>query len=238
MINYRFDHTMMVVNPDKLARVVGSETLIVTGPARGMTSAVALTLYELDYFIGANLQMHNLEDQDMLRALPSREIFRRHLRYRKPFRAIVEKRNAAHSRWGFKLPRATHYISEMPELLRNPVFVLCTRNPVAVCRSVMKREPDVKGGLSAAYRNAKQWVPAMDYLMRSKAVPSLILDMDCVQRVPNVFIQEFSRALQLSGDFESIVKKISKPGYKRVKEREGVTMLRENGEVAPPIASI
>ncbi|SFD64594.1 hypothetical protein [Roseivivax sediminis] len=233
MPEFHLEQTMLVTNPGLLASVVGTETLVVGGPARGMTTVVSYSLYELGCFIGANLQMHNLEDLDMMRALPSRTLFKRPLHRRKAFRKLVEERNGSHTRWGFKLPRAAQYFHEMPDLLRNPVFVLCVRNPVAICRSVVKRDASVQGDINAAYRNAKLWVPAMDFLMESDTVPAIIIDMDEVRRDPRVFLEELTRTLQLSGDLDAISQKLSAPGYKRAEERPGVTMRRSNGDPAP-----
>ncbi|ETW10873.1 Lipopolysaccharide biosynthesis protein [Roseivivax marinus] len=235
MQNFEFTKTMLINNPEALERAIGTETLAVTGSARGMTSLVSFTLYELGYFIGHELQMHNFEDLEFQRAFPNRKVWSRPLKYRKPLRDLITARNAEHVRWGFKIPGAVGYVPELPPLLRNPVIVLCIRNPVAICRSVMTRNPQVSGGISTAYRNAKKWIPAMDFLMEHETLPSIILDMDGVQRQPKVFLREFSAALKLDGDLDDILPQISKRGYKRAESREGVRFMRSNGEPAPEI---
>ncbi|SLN22053.1 hypothetical protein ROJ8625_00856 [Roseivivax jejudonensis] len=230
MTDHTFLESMLVINPGALDRVVGRETLVVTGAPRGMTSVVSYTLFELGYFLGDKIQPRNFEDVGFTKALPDPKLFPKPLTERRVLIDLIAERNAAHDRWGFKLPRALHYIEQLPALLRNPVVVLCVRNPLATCASVATRESGLSDGLATGYRNALRSVTAMEHLMSASDLPSILVDMDSVQRRPGRFLRDFAKLLKLEGDLDAIKAGIAEPGYKRAAKQPGVTYVNAKGD--------
>jgi hypothetical protein len=211
--------TMIIHRPDRLDDVVGQETLVVCGSERGMTSLVAFCLYNTGYFIGEFLGPDNHEDLEFMAAIPhpSQQV-RPLAKGRLP--TLIEKRNLAHERWGFKLPRAAFHVRELDPLLRNPVFVVCVRNPVSVAKSILARE--AKGfELLHLMSIARRPFDAIEAVITETAAPLLIVDMDQVSRSPGVFVNEIAAALRLEGDFSEIGRAISQSGYKRSAARDG-----------------
>jgi hypothetical protein len=220
-----FKGALVINNPDKLKSVIGRETLVVCGAARGMTSLISFTLFELGYYIGTDLQSQNFEDQDFYAAIPPRARFRGLLTSRPKFRALVRNRNAAHQRWGFKLPRAADYVEELSETLRDPVFVLCVRNPLAIMRTIKRRNPHFKGSTPEFYKNGLGWLNAMGILMSSDSIPSIMVDMDDVRRDPETFLSDFTELLALNDVPEDLLERISRPGYKNSRRQPEVTFV-------------
>lgn len=208
--------SMMVLNPDLLRERIGQETLVVCGAPRGGTSIVAYSLYQFGYFIGDDLGRENHEDNEFLNALPGNKFAFNYPGKKSKYLDLVEKRNEAHERWGFKLPHAALYIPELMETLRNPVFVVCVRNPLAIARSIMTREGNFKGTLTDALDVARRYLEPVDYLAARTDVPTILVDIDGVKKRPGVFLQNFCAQLGLKGDMTPVVQEILKPGYKTV----------------------
>lgn len=139
---------MVVVRPDSLNRVLGYETLVICGPSRGGTSIISYVFLKIGYYLGEGLG-HNHEDQDILTAMGNSSEMHR----------IVAERNQRFKRWGFKVPDAIYYIDWLTGALRNPVFVVSFRNPVATAKTILKREPVFRGaglrGLASALSRRK-----------------------------------------------------------------------------------
>lgn len=211
--------TMLVHRPDRLDQIIGTETLVVCGSERGMTSLVAFFLFNTGYFIGEYLGPDNHEDLEFMSAIPHPSQQLRPLgEGRLP--ALIEKRNNAHERWGFKLPRAAFHVKDLDRLLRNPVFVVCVRNPVAVAKSILARE--AKGfELRHLMSIARRPFDAIEEVITGTAAPLVIVDMDQVSRSPDAFVNEMTTVLRLQGDLAKISQIISQSGYKRSAPRDG-----------------
>lgn len=218
--DFLFRETLLINNPDAVEAVVGSETIIVCGSAQGMTSAVSFSLYELGYFLGEKLQEENFEDREFFWAFSDPKQNGIPLAERSFLCDLVNRRNAQHQRWGFKLPSAIRHHKELPFVFRNPVVVLCVRNPVATMRSIMRRNPRVLGGFKQAHRAATTWVEALEWLTQNRNLPSVVIDMDAVKRAPDTFLRELSETFSLNGDLEGISKSISNRGYSASSPRE------------------
>src|SRR5688572_11920929 len=54
---------------------------------------------------------------------------------------IIERRNVAHERWGFKHPVASHRLDWFAGAVRNPLMIIAFRNPLAMCRTMISRHP-------------------------------------------------------------------------------------------------
>lgn len=217
--------TMIITNPSAVKRFIGSETLIVCGSERGMTSVISYTLYELDYFLGETLQFKNYEDREFFWAFNNPEFVNTPLSRRQPLRDLIKKRNSQHRRWGFKLPGVVKYIPEMEPLFRNAIFVLCIRNPASTMHSIMTKNPNVSGGIKTAYAKATQWIEPLGYIIQNQKTPSIVIDMDKVRRDPDVFLKEFTDVLQLDGDTDDILKNLKSNRYTDSKPKEGVELV-------------
>lgn len=215
--------TLTVINPRQLQSRIGNETLVVCGSPRGMTSLVAFSIYELGYFIGHHLGAKNFEDQDFLGAIPPATWLPVSLTNRKKFVDLVADRNASHTRWGFKLPRASEHIPALRKHLRNPIFVVCARNPMGIARSVQRREAQFDGTLRDLLTIGTRYIQAIELLSQDTETPSIIVNMDEASHIPAVFLQELSETLGLQGDLAAIKNRITGRGYKEGSPRDGVT---------------
>lgn len=214
---YKILRTLSINNTDALAARVGTETLVVCGAPRGMTSLVAYSLYQMGYFLGDDLNPRNYEDNDVLNAMPpARWFYYRQIDKRPQFRDLVARRNQNHLRWGFKLPHATGHVPGLIRALRNPVFVVCVRNPVAVARSVANRERPFNGRLRTLHNIGISYLPALDTLLKSRTVPTVMINMDAVEHSPGIFLKELTGALELTGDLDAIKARIKVKGYKEI----------------------
>ena len=154
-------------------------TLIVTGIARSGTSLVAGLLRDAGVFMGEFVHDVVEEDASMLQILSSRDMPR--------LSGIIQKRNADHGTWGFKVPNL-HAFMRYDELsqFRDPHLIIIYRDPVAVSvRNALSEHYGELEGLaaatSAAYALARfvQRVPCPVLLLsyeKALAFPNLIID--------------------------------------------------------------
>ena len=226
-MSFELQRTIAINNTIELEKRVGKETLVVCGSPRGMTSVVAFSLYELGLFLGHHLGAKNYEDQDFLQAIPPKAYLKQNLTNRSDFNNLICSRNEKFQRWGFKLPRASEHVESLIDALRNPVFVVCVRNPMAVARSVSNREPHFNGDLTKLFNIGTSYFQAIDVLLADNSVPSIFIDMDMVQRQPGVFLQEISAALKLKGNLKEIRDQISRQGYQESKPRDGIVFKKQ-----------
>lgn len=214
----------MVVDPNEVARRRDSGTVVVCGSPRGMTSVVAYTLYELGLYLGARVGAKNYEDQDLLDLMPAASAPDHAGSLDTPaFRDAVALRDQSHERWGFKIPHAAAYVDQLEGLLRDVIFVVCLRNPVAVAQSVVNREPGMTFDAERLLEIGTRPIRTIQQLQTMNS-PFIIVDMDAVRRMPGVYLEELSTQLGLKGDLASIKETISTPGYKAANERPGTTL--------------
>lgn len=222
-MNYKFQHTLMIVNDDKLQACLGDETLVVCGSPRGMTSLVAYYLYESGYFLGNYLGAKNFEDQEFLKVIKPVEISSTPLQSLPAYQDLVSSRNGAHRRWGFKLPHAAGHVDSLNATLRNPVFVFCVRNPIATARSITKYENPENFSAGKLMEIATRHFSNMVAMCQSRDTPSIFIDMEAVKQHPGAFLQELATALNLPQPTPELAQKISTKGYKTTSSRPGVT---------------
>ncbi|WP_136441738.1 sulfotransferase [Pacificoceanicola onchidii] len=218
--------TMIVNRRERLKALMGQETLVVCGAPRGMTSAVAFTLYNMGYFLGDILGPVNYEDMEFMDALPLPSSKTAEPETG-PLPDLIARRNAAHLRWGFKLPRATFHIETLNRLLRNPVFIVCVRNPVAVEKSMSKRS-NRPFEYKRFLQESKRPLDAIDAVLSGTDAPLLIIDMDQVGRDPDAFVEEFSELLGVDTDCSAIAEQLAAKGYKSSEQRDGVRFMMQS----------
>jgi len=202
--------TMVIVRPDRLAEILGNETLVICGPGRGGTSLVAYILRKAGYFLGDQMG-NNHEDHLVLGAI----------RDQVQMTGLIAERNRTNKRWGFKVPFAVHHIDWLAGALRNPVFLIVFRNPVATAKSLLRRDPNYG---DATLRNLGSAIEHSLHNMelggaralRTKA-PSVLVDVDTARATPDQLVQDLLD-LFLPNTADQVVKAIasdiSAAGYK------------------------
>ncbi len=186
---------------------------------------VAFVLYRAGLHMGERLGARNYEDQDIRPYLPQRGRLAPWHDHRQ-LRGLVRRRDAMHARWGFKLPHATRHIRLLTRELRNPVFLVCIRNPAAVARSIARRDPPPPW-LSAGLGLAVEPVSAALKVVACTDAPMLIIDTDEVVKRPGRFLDEAARLLNLQGDLRGIGQIIRERGYRQSEARRGVTFVTQ-----------
>lgn len=212
--DYRFGQTVTILRPGLLDQRRGAETLVVCGAARGFTSIVSYVLVSLGFPMGDHLGPDNHEDLEFQYVLVAATVHHRSLPRMPGLPGLIARRNAAHPRWGFKVPVAVDYMPELEPMLRNPVFVICLRSPAGVMRSIHTRPHDVLGDEIWLLRKGFAAYAAVHDAADRLTAPVILADMDAARRYPRVFLAEFTRALGLTGDMEALAVQISRPGYK------------------------
>lgn len=203
--------TIVVKAPADLRARLGGETLVVTGSPRGATSLVAYALRRGGYPLAARATSLNHEDDAIVAARDDPAALL----------AVVEARNAEGARWGFKLPFASRAIDWYARHLRRPVFVMVYRNPLAIARSIARREPqwpDTSEGLDRALRRGLEMMTAGTDVLRQDA-PAVLIDADAAKATPEVFVAELFAALVIDAPPDrvaEIARELTAPGYKRV----------------------
>ncbi|MEZ5715700.1 MAG: sulfotransferase [Paracoccaceae bacterium] len=102
------------------------KTYPIFGQPRGGTTAVAGCVQRLGVFLGEPLH-RNLEDRGFARP-------------RGPGPEVVRERNAQREVWGWKFPNAANYIDSLHVALRNPRFVVVTRDLAANAIGISARD--------------------------------------------------------------------------------------------------
>jgi hypothetical protein len=171
---------------------------------------IAYVLLKIGYYLGKELRDSYHEDREIIRALGNAFEMER----------IVLERNKQLKRWGFKLPDAIHYASWLTGALRNPVFLVVFRNPVAIARTISRRDPKFGGSglqqLTAALEHGLHKMELGIGVIKTKA-PSILVDVDAargnsqrlVRDIANLFAPNTSDEL-----IETIAQEINDGGYK------------------------
>lgn len=214
--------TIVIHKPAKLAKSLEKATIVICGSQRGKTSAVAYAAYNLGLFLGSRLGEKNYEDVDVLSALPDPSLKNNFIPSN--LQSIINERNEKHDVWGFKIPHASGYIKELSEMLRNPIFIIVFRNPVSVIRSICSRET-AKFDIQRMLKIAERPIEAAK-LVNTTAAPAIFVDADELDRNPEIFLEEISKALNLKVSSEAAAG-LKKPGYKKSITREGTTFVRQ-----------
>lgn len=120
------------------------QTIVATGLARSGTSMLAALLRTAGVYMGEHLHDGTGEDAEILNLLVGGRIGE--------FQEMVDRRNADHAMWGFKLPDL-HLLLPADQFhrLRNPRLIVVTRDPVAVAvRHTLSEHYDVATPVATA----------------------------------------------------------------------------------------
>ncbi len=202
--------TSVLLNPDNLKARIGSETLVICGTSKSGTSIAAYALRCAGYDLGNLTGSKTHADPEMSDALQNGGL-----------ETVLKRRNAAKSRWGFKLPDAIFHLEKLDETLRNPVFVVTYRNPLAIGRSKVKDAPEFFApgalGLTAAITDGLERTLEATKACRNIFAPALLVDMDKANSAPDRVVSEILDLLSLKvtkAKRDTIASNIAVPGYK------------------------
>jgi hypothetical protein len=136
-------------------------TVIVLGAPRGGTSMVAGVLRQLGVFMGDHVDESSNEDLEFLSHGGSRELFSYPSddldEYISNVAKIISARNENHAIWGWKDPLSSLYLEKILNLIRNPLIIWITRDPIAVTeRELIEEFPEtVESKSDHAYAHLK-----------------------------------------------------------------------------------
>lgn len=190
-----------------MAERLGRETLVITGSSRGGTSIPAYCMARAGIDLGDIACHPNHEDQEIVAAWRAETLD-----------AVVQERNAQKERWGFKLPDAVSILPELEAMLRDPVFIITYRNPLAIGRTVVARDPgtpDSDAGIISGIRHGLNRMMLATKYAAEMTSPVILLDVDAAKRTPYIFVSELLETMKVTCDVESIAAEIAQPGYKR-----------------------
>jgi hypothetical protein len=112
------------------------ETVIIFGMTRGGTSMVAGAVRGFGYYLGEDLLV-NLEDQNFVYKTDEH------------MKETIARRNKDHSLWGWKYPIAVEYLDRLLPFLRNPIFIVVTRDATATACAMTRWDDRDPGGALA-----------------------------------------------------------------------------------------
>jgi len=137
------------------------DPIIVVGPGRSGTSAVAGVLYQLGVFMGERLHEADesnssgyFEDRDFIEVnhqLATRAI--KHEQWKARVSDLLRERRARLTAWGWKDPRTCDFLPHYLELVGEAKFIRCVRKATDVEASALK-----------AYGRLGWWTPWFDRL--------------------------------------------------------------------------
>ena len=203
--------TLIIMRPAELKRVLGEESLVVCGSSRGGTSIIAFVLLRLGYHLGDRLGLYNHEDEEIVAAMKNP----------RQLTAIIANRNRRLKRWGFKVPDAIHHVDWLAKSLRNPVFLVICRNPVAIAKTIMTREANSDSpshDLSKAIHHGLRYMVSGTRVLTTRA-PSILIDVDAARGAPEQLVRELARLFAPGTPEDTIAaigRDIGTAGYKRV----------------------
>lgn len=152
---------------------------------------VAGVLRRLGVPLGETIDAANNEDQAFLGHGGRRAVFeaddlrRERAAYIEGIHGIIDRRDRTHDVWGWKDPLASFYVPDIADRLRNPVFIVVTRDPGAVAQ----RET-VEEGTGAPARLLAHLSVALDTYRRCLDVvlrlerPTLLVSYERALRYP------------------------------------------------------
>lgn len=145
-------------------------TVIVSGVGRSGTSMTAGVVSALGIPLGKTEGQAVFEDKEFIAALLYFDY--------SLLQTLIEKRNAAETRWGFKFPSLQNHMLP-PQLgrFRNPYLIVVTRDPVATASRAHISDPEQEDAAQAYYNVSKQAYDMMHFLQKARC-PILLLSYE------------------------------------------------------------
>ncbi len=154
-------------------------TVIIFGMTRGGTSMVAGAVRGFGYYLGEDLLV-NQEDDNFFYKTDSH------------MKETIAKRNASHLYWGWKYPLAADYLERLLPGLRNPIFVIVARDPVATATSLVGWDDrDASGAIAESIVQMQKNIMLTIRLRR----PTLFVSYERAARDTDLFLSELQAFL-------------------------------------------
>lgn len=172
-------------------------TLVFTGCSRGGTSALGIMARALGVPMGSDANSKIHEDVAIMNAL----------RDNSGLESIITKRNLHHDIWGFKLPEATFKLKALENMLRQSIFVFVFRNPLAVAKSVCKREPTAPknfDGLLFGLKHSIKWYDHFITNLDHLSSPCVLLEYEKIIEAPEQYVQLMAEICGASYDSKQL----------------------------------
>jgi len=163
------------------ARDNAEKTFICLGVARGGTSAVGGVMQRLGVQMGENLT-NNYEDLDFINKNQAH------------MRAAVEKRNEAHSVWGWKAPNAANYLEMLLPSVRNPHLIVVFRDTVATMKAHVRwhNRSQQLAVHEIMLQQQKNW-----FLLERWQIPTALVSYEKAILAPEVFVPQMADFLSV-----------------------------------------
>jgi hypothetical protein len=180
------------------------ETVVILGITRGGTSMVAGAVRGFGYYLGEDLLV-NLEDQNFVYKTDEH------------MKATIARRNRDHGLWGWKYPLAVEYLDRLLPFVRNPLFIIVTRDPTATaCALTRWDDRDAGGALAEAIiQNQRN----LTFALRHR-LPTLYVSYEKAGLNHDLFLTELERFLgrPLAVERERLLSFMSPGSYKSYEE--------------------
>ena len=160
-------------------------TIVILGVERGGTSMVAGVIRALGVDLGKAAGL-NHEDPWFLSDDPE------------VLKDRVAKRNETADVWGFKMPKAVKQLEFWDKTLRNPVYIIVYRNPLAIADSWVQRGT---GTLLGALKRIREYHSAALNFLEATQSPVLMVNYERAvqdEMSGRALVQELSSFLELS----------------------------------------
>lgn len=171
-------------------------TFCVLGVPRGGTSMVSGLLAQLGVPMGVDPGDANQEDPEFILHSGMRTTFTdaaesdKKREYLDHLEAVVERRNRDNKVWGWKDPIAGYYVADLATRLRNPHYVVVTRDPAAVAtRELVHAKSKDPSLLSLLLRRALVEYAAINDFVLDSGRPALFISYERALRHPAELIR-------------------------------------------------
>jgi hypothetical protein len=171
--------TSLLLFQNQTAVTSECHTVIIFGMSRGGTSMVAGAVRGFGYYLGDNLLV-NLEDQSFVYKTDEQ------------MKETILDRNEKHDLWGWKFPLAVEYLDRLLSVVRNPVFIIVTRDATSTaCALTRWDDRDPSGALSEAILQSQRNL----VLAIRHRVPTLYVSYEKAALNQDVFLTELESFL-------------------------------------------
>lgn len=167
-----------------------NRTICVLGLPRSGTSMVSSIMHNLGIFMGDDARAPTFEDGLLKRVFDLKDDV--------AFTEIVDKYDARHEMWGFKLPRATYDVSRAIASVRNPALIVVFREPLSVQirKNISQKNQDVFDGMKDSF---EAYIKLISDL-KNIDVPMLLVSYDKVAGKSKMLIDEIADFCGITSD--------------------------------------
>jgi hypothetical protein len=179
-------------------------TVIIFGVTRGGTSMIAGAVRGLGVFLGEKLPVNNEDPEFTYKSVAH-------------MKSTINARNEQHDIWGWKFPMAANYLEELLPVVRNPVFIIVTRDAAATASALTRwHNRDISAAISEALIQTQKNF----HLSLRWQVPTLFVSYERAVASPDVFLPELSGFLdlQLAVDEQKLISFMERGSYKSFDE--------------------